>query len=146
LYIFLATSTLDRGFPHRIISACNPEREFLPKNFYRIDLIVIPKLGLYANFVAQVVSQISSHFIIHYDRKVVREAKRRLERGQGEVPSSAPVEAVSSGQHCPKQSGAATLTTSQSLSATCQAEESLLRTPILVRIAAKPTNWHLDLL
>jgi hypothetical protein len=40
-------------------------------------LLVIPKLGLYANFIAQVVSQISSHFIIHYHDKVVRDAKKR---------------------------------------------------------------------
>jgi hypothetical protein len=85
---------------------------------------VIPKLGLYANFVAQVVSQISSHFIIHYDRKVVREGKRRLhEHDAG--PSGVLVEATSSGQYFPRQSGATTLTTSESLPTTCQAEESL---------------------
>lgn len=42
----------------------------------------MPKLGLYANFLAQVVSQISSHFIIHFDRKSVLEAKRRLKKDE----------------------------------------------------------------
>ena len=44
---------------------------FLPDGFYSIDLLVIPLWGLYANMLAQLLSQISSHFIIHYHRRVV---------------------------------------------------------------------------
>ena len=36
-----------------------------------------PKWGLYANMIAQLISQISSHYIIHYHRKVVDEALNR---------------------------------------------------------------------
>jgi hypothetical protein len=44
---------------------------FLPEDFYSIDLLVVPMWGLYANMTAQLVSQISSHFIIHYHRSIV---------------------------------------------------------------------------
>lgn len=40
--------------------------------------MVIPKLGLYANFIAQIVSQVSSHFIIHYHVKTIDECMKRL--------------------------------------------------------------------
>ena len=61
-----------------LISFSSPSLGFLPEEFYRVDLLVIPKLGLYANLTAQVVSQLSSHFIIHYTRNVTRLARRRL--------------------------------------------------------------------
>jgi len=35
--------------------------------------MIVPLWGLYANMIAQLLSQISSHFIIHYHRKVVEE-------------------------------------------------------------------------
>jgi Paraquat-inducible protein A len=38
--------------------------------------MVVPTWGLYANLIAQLVSQISSHFIIHYHRRVVDHANR----------------------------------------------------------------------
>lgn len=44
---------------------------FLPDDFYSIDLMVIPLWGLYSNMTAQLLSQISSHFIIHFHRRVV---------------------------------------------------------------------------
>ena len=44
---------------------------FLPDGFYSIDLMVIPLWGLYSNMTAQLLSQISSHFIIHFHRRVV---------------------------------------------------------------------------
>lgn len=40
--------------------------------------MVIPKLGLYANFIAQIVSQVSSHFIIHYHGKTIKETMSSL--------------------------------------------------------------------
>ena len=47
---------------------------FLPDNFYSLDLLVVPLWGLYANLIAQLVSQISSHFIIHYHRRIENNA------------------------------------------------------------------------
>lgn len=48
--------------------------DFLPTDFYSLDLLVSPKWGLYANLTAQIISQISSHFIIHYHRRIVEVA------------------------------------------------------------------------
>jgi Paraquat-inducible protein A len=49
---------------------------------YQVDLLVAPLWGLYANMIAQLVSQISSHFIIHYHRQVANAATRRVEAKQ----------------------------------------------------------------
>lgn len=48
----------------------SPDYSFLPENFYKIDLLVAPMWGLYANMTAQLVTQFSSHVIIHYHRQV----------------------------------------------------------------------------
>jgi len=48
---------------------------FLPKRFYSLDLLVVPLWGLYANMIAQLVSQLSSHFIIYYHRKIEKRAR-----------------------------------------------------------------------
>ena len=48
--------------------------DFLPPDFYSIDLLVVPKWGLYANLMAQIISQLSSHFIIFYHRRIVQAA------------------------------------------------------------------------
>lgn len=53
------------------ISIQSPNLSFLPDNFYSIDLLVVPKWGLYANMTAQIISQLSSHVIIHYHRRIV---------------------------------------------------------------------------
>jgi hypothetical protein len=60
------------------VSIQSPEVAFLPENFYTLDLLVVPLWGLYANMIAQLLSQISSHFIIFYHRRVVAAALRRL--------------------------------------------------------------------
>ena len=49
---------------------------FLPEDFYSINLLVVPLWGLYSNLIAQLVSQISSHFIIHYHRKIRHKAEQ----------------------------------------------------------------------
>ena len=49
----------------------SPDTGILPPGFYSLDLLVVPLWGLYANMIAQLVSQVSSHFIIHYHRKIV---------------------------------------------------------------------------
>jgi uncharacterized paraquat-inducible protein A len=56
------------------VSIQSPEVLFLPQGFYSVDLLVVPLWGLYANMTAQLVSQISSHFIIHYHRRIVNKA------------------------------------------------------------------------
>lgn len=48
---------------------------FLPEGFFSLDLLVVPLWGLYANMIAQLVSQLSSHFIIHYHRKIEKRAR-----------------------------------------------------------------------
>jgi hypothetical protein len=60
---------------------CSPENGLLPPDFYSLDLLVIPKWGLYANMTAQLITQISSHFIIHFHRRVVESAKRGNDDG-----------------------------------------------------------------
>jgi len=47
----------------------------LPVGFYSLDLLVVPLWGLYANMIAQLVSQLSSHFIIHYHRRIAKRAR-----------------------------------------------------------------------
>lgn len=59
--------------------------DFLPPNFYSIDLLVVPRWGLYANLTAQIISQISSHFIIHYHRRVVEAAT--IENNTSDLPN-----------------------------------------------------------
>eukprot|EP00529_Nitzschia_sp_RCC80_P017318 CAMPEP_0113479146 /NCGR_PEP_ID=MMETSP0014_2-20120614/21149_1 /TAXON_ID=2857 /ORGANISM="Nitzschia sp." /LENGTH=858 /DNA_ID=CAMNT_0000372415 /DNA_START=86 /DNA_END=2662 /DNA_ORIENTATION=+ /assembly_acc=CAM_ASM_000159 len=56
------------------VSIQSPEVLFLPEGFYSVDLLVVPLWGLYANMLAQLISQLSSHFIIHYHRKIVNKA------------------------------------------------------------------------
>jgi len=44
---------------------------FLPEGLYSINMLVVPMWGLYANMIAQLLSQLSSHVIIHYHRKTI---------------------------------------------------------------------------
>ena len=53
------------------VSVLSPALAILPQPLYSAELVVIPCWGLYANFIAQILSQISSHVIIHYCRKIV---------------------------------------------------------------------------
>jgi len=53
------------------VSIQSPDVAFLPDDFYSVDLLVVPMWGLYSNMTAQLVSQVSSHFIIHYHRRIV---------------------------------------------------------------------------
>jgi len=49
---------------------------FLFPGFYAVELIVIPSWGLYANMIAQILSQVSSHFIMYYHRKIISDFER----------------------------------------------------------------------
>ena len=59
------------------VSISSPNSSFLPKDFYSVEMMVVPLWGLYANMIAQLISQVSSHFIIHYHRKIVANAQPR---------------------------------------------------------------------
>jgi hypothetical protein len=54
----------------------SPAQSFLPEDLYRVDMLVVPLWGLYANMMAQLLSQITSHAIIYYHRRVVKAASR----------------------------------------------------------------------
>lgn len=69
------------------VSVQSPSVGFLPGNFYSLDLLVIPMWGLYANMIAQLISQISSHYIIHFHRRVVSEATSEYDK-RFNIPSS----------------------------------------------------------
>ncbi|KAG7360134.1 paraquat-inducible protein A domain containing protein [Nitzschia inconspicua] len=56
------------------VSIASPDTSYLPEDFYSVEMMVIPLWGLYANMLAQLVSQISSHVIIHYHRKICTNA------------------------------------------------------------------------
>lgn len=56
------------------VSIVSPDVIYLPEDFYFLDLLVVPLWGLYANMIAQLISQVSSHIIIHYHRKIIKEA------------------------------------------------------------------------
>ena len=58
---------------------------FLPENLFQVQMMVIPLWGLYSNFLAQIVSQISSHVIIHYHRKSIDLASQAQELEWGIV-------------------------------------------------------------
>jgi hypothetical protein len=61
------------------VSIQSPGVSFLPEDFYNIELLVVPMWGLYSNMTAQLVSQISSHFILHYHRRIVNHATSSFE-------------------------------------------------------------------
>lgn len=49
-----------------------------PENYFGFDLLTVPLWGIYANLLAQVLTQISSHWIIYYHDKVVKLNLRSL--------------------------------------------------------------------
>lgn len=61
---------------------------FLPDSLYSINMMVVPLWGLYANMIAQLVAQISSHVIIHYHRKTTLAAAHAQEVEWGSTPSN----------------------------------------------------------
>jgi Paraquat-inducible protein A len=51
-----------------LLLSSSPDKGFLPPNFYRLELAVIPLWGFYANLLAQILSQTTSHVLLHYHR------------------------------------------------------------------------------
>jgi len=76
------------------VTILNPDWAFFPNLFYNIELMVIPKWGLYANMIAQLISQVSSHFIIYYHRKVVRSVLKEEDRIRLSEPENQEHDAV----------------------------------------------------
>jgi len=62
------------------ISIESPDTSYLPNDFYAVEMMVIPLWGLYANMIAQLISQITSHVIIHFHRRIVAKATDRLKQ------------------------------------------------------------------
>jgi hypothetical protein len=79
--------SLTTNFSNRV-SVVSPEVLFLPEDFYSLDLLVVPLWGLYANMIAQLISQISSHYIIYYHRRIVQEARKRRRQNKQSLPMS----------------------------------------------------------
>lgn len=52
---------------------------YLPGGFYEVNMLVVPLWGLYSNMLAQLVSQVSSHIIIHYHKKTMIATMREQE-------------------------------------------------------------------
>lgn len=61
------------------MDASTPKIDFLPDDFLALEFYIIPKWGIYANLIAQMISQVSSHYIIHYHRRIVRRATESYE-------------------------------------------------------------------
>jgi len=61
------------------IEVNSPNLGFLPQDLYSINLLVMPLWGLYAYTLAQLVSQVSIHFVNHYHRKSVSAATESQE-------------------------------------------------------------------
>lgn len=71
------------------VEAVTPDVVFLPPDFFGLDFFIVPKWGIYANLIAQMISQISSHFIIYYHRTIVRRATRNYEARHAIKPKGA---------------------------------------------------------
>ena len=72
------------------INVQSPKVSYLPDEFYSVDILLIPLWGLYSNLIAQLLSQLSSHVIIHYHRKIVEKALNRM--GCNEEPRELMIE------------------------------------------------------
>jgi Paraquat-inducible protein A len=60
------------------ISIESPSQPFMPNDIYNINLMVAPMWGLYSNMTAQLVSQVSSHFILMYQRRIEASASAKF--------------------------------------------------------------------
>ena len=79
LIFFRIGRTLMFFSSHNSISGASPVYPFLPNDFYKVDLLIVPMWGLYANLIAQLMSQISSHFIVMYHRRIIRTGQRKYQ-------------------------------------------------------------------
>ena len=71
----------------------SPQLAYLPDRFYSVDLLVVPLWGVYANMIAQLISQVSSHLMIHYHRQIVHRttiAHFKISKRQSETETNPP--------------------------------------------------------
>jgi hypothetical protein len=96
------------------ITIKSPDKPFLPEDLYQIDLRFVLVWGLYANMIAQLLSQVTSSIIIQYHHSLVVYAADQVNGplAQDEVNESALAEngvlagAMPSPQKSPKENGA----------------------------------------
>jgi hypothetical protein len=67
------------------VKAITPDVPFLPPDFFFLEVVIVPRWGIYANLIAQMISQISSHFIIHYHRLIVRDASKKYQERHASI-------------------------------------------------------------
>jgi hypothetical protein len=72
------------------ITINSPDVQFLPEEFYSVELMVVPCSGLYANLTAQLVSQIASNYIIRYHRRIVKKTAILHETKKQPLPMAEP--------------------------------------------------------
>merc|ERR1712038_2089646 len=51
---------------------------YLPPDFFKMNLLVVPCWGLYSNMIAQLISQVNSHFVIHYHRNIQFDHEKKV--------------------------------------------------------------------
>ena len=72
--------------------------DFLPKDFFTLQFYIVPRWGIYANLLAQLISQVSSHYIIYYHRTIVRRATSKYEARHSPPTKSTTAKTVSDSQ------------------------------------------------
>jgi hypothetical protein len=79
----------------------SPDVQFLPEEFYSVELMVVPCFGLYANLTAQLVSQIASNYIIRYHRRIVQKTAILHHTKNQPLPSMAEPETLPADEPLP---------------------------------------------
>jgi hypothetical protein len=59
------------------VSFSSPSRTYLPNDIYTVDMMLAPLFGMYANMTAQLVTQLSSHYILHFQRRIEAAANEK---------------------------------------------------------------------
>ena len=76
---FVDIFVLIMSVPSFRVSISSPDNvSFLPPELYTLNLLVIPCWGLYSNMIAQILSQFTSHLIIHCHRKILQSTEGRI--------------------------------------------------------------------
>ena len=83
---------------HDRVKAVTPNVVFLPEDFFSLKIYLVPTWGLYANLIAQLISQVSSHFVIHYHRQIVLVASKKYEQAHHSSKKLAELAATSTHQ------------------------------------------------
>jgi len=114
------------AFHLRIFS---PQAASIPVNLYFVEVMVEPVWGLYANMIAQLISQLLSHVAIHYHRNVIAAAE--LSSGDKLISGSAIPKKLS-----PKGKG-----TQHSVAAQIDQLERGAKETVALRRARRASSW-----